>query len=86
MVALPLEAGTKSPDFESMVIKMKKKWIGWLMGTVSVMFLLPWAAVTFVKKDAGMTATLLLFFMINPVYAMAAMFLSSWINGRKQQP
>lgn len=116
---------------------MKKKWIGWLMGTVAVMFLLPWAAVTFVKRDAGMAATLLLFFVINPVYAMAAgsfagrnirkvwampvivsvlfllgawtffdpgegafviyagvylvigiaaMLLSLWINGRKQQP
>lgn len=49
---------------------MKKKLIGWLIGSAAVMLLLPWAAVTFVKSDAGMTVTLLLFFAIDPIYSI----------------
>lgn len=36
-----------------------------------VMILLPWAAVTYVKSNAGMAVTLLLFFVIDPVYFIA---------------
>lgn len=50
--------------------KMKKKFIGWLTGSVAVMFLLPWAAITFIPSDAGMAGILLLFFAIYPVYAI----------------
>lgn len=53
---------------------MKKKFIGWLTGSVALMFLLPWAAVTFIPSDAGMAVTLLLFFAINPVYAITLGF------------
>ena len=49
---------------------MKKKLIGWLTGSAGVLLLLPWAAATFVKSDAGMAVTLLLFFAINPIYSM----------------
>ena len=49
---------------------MKKKLIGWLIGSAGVMLLLPWAAVTFAKSDAGMAVILLLFFAINPTYSI----------------
>lgn len=51
---------------------MKTKFSGWLTGSAVVMLLLPWAAVTFVNSNAGMAVTLVLFFVINPVYAMIA--------------
>lgn len=44
--------------------------MGWLIGTVVVMVLLPWIAVTFAKSDAGMAVTLLLFFVIDPIYSV----------------
>lgn len=53
---------------------MKKKFIGWLTGSVAVMVLLPWAAVTFIPSNAGMAVTLLLFFAIDPVYAITMGF------------
>lgn len=53
---------------------MKKEFVGWLIGAVVVMVLLPWAAVTFVKSDAGMAVTILLFFAIDPIYTVAAGF------------
>lgn len=49
---------------------MKKKLIGWSIGSAVVMLLLPWAAVTFVQSNAGMAVTLLLFFGINPIYSV----------------
>lgn len=51
---------------------MKTKFLGWLAGSAAIMLLLPWAAVTFVSSNAGMAVTLLLFFVINPIYAVAA--------------
>lgn len=51
---------------------MKTKFSGWLAGSVTIMLLLPWAVVTFVKSNDGMVVTLLLFFVINPIYAMVA--------------
>lgn len=51
---------------------MKIKFIGWLAGSAAVMLLLPWASVTFVNSDAGMAVTLLLFFVIDPIYAVVA--------------
>lgn len=53
---------------------MKKKFIGWLTGSVAVMVLLPWAAVTLIPSDAGMAVTLLLFFAIDPVYTITLGF------------
>lgn len=49
---------------------MKKNYIIWLILSIVVMFLLPWAAVTFVKGDAGMAACFLLFFAVNPLYSI----------------
>ena len=49
---------------------MKKYYIMWLILSIVVMFLLPWAAVTFVKGDAGMAACFMLFFAVNPLYSI----------------
>ncbi len=49
---------------------MKRNIILWLTVTLAVMLVLPWAAFTFVKGDAGMAVCLLLFFMVNPTYAV----------------
>lgn len=51
---------------------MKTKFLGWLAGSAAVMLLLPWAAVTFVNSNAGMAVTLLLFFVIDPIYVIIA--------------
>jgi hypothetical protein len=42
----------------------------WLAATAFVMLGLPYLAVTFVKADAGMAASVLLFFVIDPLYAV----------------
>lgn len=52
--------------------KLKTKILGWLACSAVVMLLLPWAAVTFINSNAGMAVTLLLFFVIDPIYAVAA--------------
>ena len=44
----------------------------WLLAVAVVMFALPWATVTFVRNDAGMAICLLLFFAVNPVFAILA--------------
>lgn len=49
---------------------MKTKFLGWLAGSAAIMLLLPWMAVTFVKSNDGMVATLLLFFAVNPIYSI----------------
>ena len=49
---------------------MKKKYIMWLILSIVVMILLPWAAVTFVQGDARMAACFLLFFAVNPLYSV----------------
>lgn len=51
---------------------MKTKFMGWLTGSAVVMLAFPWAAITFAKGDTGMAIAFLLFFVINPVYAIAA--------------
>ena len=54
---------------EVMVGDRKKNMIFSLAVSAIVMLALPWFAVTFVKSDAGMAACLLLFFVVNPLYA-----------------
>ncbi len=49
---------------------MKKDFILWLAASTVVMLALPWLAVIFVKGDAGMAVCLLLFFAVNPIYAV----------------
>ncbi len=56
-----------------------KKLIPWLTASALVMLALPWLAVTFIKGDAGMAACFILFFALNPVYAII-----SGINAGKE--
>lgn len=51
---------------------MKTQFLKWLAVSAAIMLLLPWAAVTFVNSNAGMAVTLLLFFVIDPIYAVVA--------------
>ena len=44
--------------------------------SAAVMVLLPWLAVAFAPADAGMAVCLLLFFAVNPVYAVTVGVLS----------
>lgn len=53
---------------------MKKKFLGWLILSAAVMFLLPWLSVTYIKSDAGMAVTLLLFFAVDPIYSTVVGF------------
>ena len=49
---------------------MKKNFILWLAVSAVIMLGLPWAAVTFVKGDAGMAACFLLFYAVYPIYSV----------------
>ena len=42
----------------------------WLIASAAIMLALPWLAVTFIKGDGGMAACLVLFFALNPIYAV----------------
>ena len=44
----------------------------WTLASVVLFFVLPWLIVTVVHSDAAMAACLLLFFAIDPVFAIAA--------------
>ena len=48
-----------------------KKYLIWTALSAFVMLGLPWAAVTFVRGDAGMAVCLLLFFAVDPVWSAA---------------
>ena len=50
--------------------------------SAAVMVLLPWLAVAFAPADAGMAVWLLLFFVVNPVYAVTVGALA----GREGKP
>ena len=58
---------------------MKKKIWGWLTASAALMVLLPWLTVQLVRGDAGMAVCFLLFFGVNPVYALAA----GWAAGKQ---
>ena len=49
---------------------MKKDIILWLAVSALVMLALPWLSVTFVKSDAGMAVSFLLFFAVDPLYSV----------------
>ncbi len=49
-----------------------KKLLFWLAASALVMLLLPWLAVTLLKGVNGMAACLVLFFALNPLYALLA--------------
>ena len=42
----------------------------WLIASAAIMLALPWLAVTFIKGDGGMATCLVLFFALNPIYAV----------------
>lgn len=47
-----------------------KKVLSWIAASAGMMLALPWMAVTFVKGDGGMAICFLLFFALNPIYAI----------------
>lgn len=49
-----------------------KKLALWLMLSAFVLLALPWLVVTFVKGSGGMAVCFLLFFAVDPVYAICA--------------
>ncbi len=49
---------------------MKKQFFIWLTVTTIVLFLMPWLIVQFVPSNAVMMAAILLFFAVNPIYAI----------------
>lgn len=49
-----------------------KKITPWLIASAVIMFAFPWLAVTFIKGDAAMAVCFILFFVVNPIYAICA--------------
>ena len=49
-----------------------KKMIPWIIASAVIMMIFPWLAVTFVKGDGGMAVCFILFFVLNPIYAIFA--------------
>ncbi len=49
-----------------------KKIIPWVLAAAAVMLILPWLSVTFVQGDDGMAVCFLLFFALDPLYAICA--------------
>lgn len=49
-----------------------KKILLWSMASALVMLVLPCLAVTLIKGDGGMAVCLMLFFAINPIYAICS--------------
>ena len=49
-----------------------KKIISWTIVSAVIMLVLPWLSVTFIKGDGAMAACFILFFCINPIYAICA--------------
>ena len=49
-----------------------KKMIPWIIASAVIMLVFPWLAVTFVKGDGGMAVCFILFFALNPIYALFA--------------
>ena len=47
-----------------------KKLALWSILSAVIMFALPWLALTFIKGDGGMMACFILFFALNPTYAI----------------
>ena len=47
-----------------------KKMLSWIAASAGMMLVLPWMAVTFVKGDGGMAICFVLFFALNPIYAI----------------
>ena len=54
-----------------MIIDVYMKNIYWLTISAFFMFVLTWIDVTLVPNDAGMVATVVLLFLVNPLYSIA---------------
>ena len=49
-----------------------KKIIPWMLATAVIMLVFPWLTVTFIKGDGGMAVCFILFFAVNPIYAICS--------------
>ena len=49
-----------------------KKIIPWILATAVIMLVFPWLVVTFIKGDGGMAVCFILFFAVNPIYAICS--------------
>ena len=49
-----------------------KKIIPWMLAAAVIMLVFPWLAVTFIKGDGGMAVCFILFFAVNPIYAICS--------------
>ena len=49
-----------------------KKIIPWMLATAVIMLVFPWLAVTFIKGDDSMAVCFILFFAVNPIYAICS--------------
>ena len=54
------------------VVDYMKKIIPWILATAVIMLVFPWLAVTFIKGDGGMAVCFILFFAVNPIYAICS--------------
>ena len=48
----------------------RKTLLLWAVSAIIIMLVLPWMAVNFVSAQAGLTVCFLLFFIVNPIYAV----------------
>ena len=51
---------------------LHEKIIPWILATAVIMLVFPWLAVTFIKGDGGMAVCFILFFAVNPIYAICS--------------
>ena len=51
---------------------LHEKIIPWMLATAVIMLVFPWLAVTFIKGDGGMAVCFILFFAVNPIYAICS--------------
>ena len=51
---------------------LHEKIIPWMLATAVIMLVFPWFAVTFIKGDGGMAVCFILFFAVNPIYAICS--------------
>ena len=51
---------------------LKKPAVLWMAAALLLFLILPWLIVTLIRSDAGMAACLLLFYAVDPIFAIAA--------------
>lgn len=55
-----------------MECELVNKITSWMIASAVIMLALPWLAITYIKGDGGMAACFILFFVVNPIYAVCA--------------